>query len=406
MDAERDIEALAGIGGRPPGSDAERRAANLLKRRLEEMGREAELEHVDCRPNWPLTYAALAVAAIVGSVLSVSAPVAGAAIALVALVVLFLDATGLLLTVRRLFGRRASQNVLSRDRGDRPGVLVLVAHYDSGRSGAGFGRRLQERRARLGRLVRRPIGPLEPLFWAMAAVLACCLIRLPGMEGTVLTAIQFVPTVALILAVPPLVDVALARPVPGANDNASGVAIALGLAERHGGRLEHLDVWVLLTGAQEAVAQGMRSFLRRHRRDLGRERTVFVNIDEVGVGSVRFARREGLLIATRSHRQLVKLCEEIAEDEGAGARAIVSRTASDGHAASSAGYPAVTITCRDALDHTPDHHRPTDTPDRIDPAALRRAEAFCDELLRRLDAEIGPDLAAPAEETVLSESSE
>jgi Zn-dependent M28 family amino/carboxypeptidase len=224
----------------------------------------------------------------------------------------------------------------------------------------------------------------------------------------VLTAIQFVPTVGLILAVPMLVDVALSPTVPGANDNASGVATALRLAERHGGSLEHFDVWVLLTGAQEAIAQGMRGFLKRHRRGLERDRTVFVNLDEVGAGTVRYARREGLLLASASHKQLVKLCEEIAQDdEAAGARPIVNRTASDGHAARSAGFPAITITCRNALDYVPDHHRPTDTPERIDPAALERAEAFCDELLRRLDSEIGPDLERPVQEdTLLSESSD
>jgi hypothetical protein len=408
MDAERDIEALAEIGGRWPGTDAERRAAGLLKGRLEQIGRDAELESIDCWPNWPVTYAALAVVGVVGSVLSVSAPIAGAAVTFAALLVLFLDATGLLLTLRRLLGRRASQNVVSREGGDKPGVLVLVAHYDSGRSGAAFGRGLQERRATFGKLVRRTIGPLEPLFWAMTAVFVCCLLRLPGLEGTPLTVIQFIPTVGLILAVPPLVDVALSAPVPGANDNASGVATVLRLAERHGGSLEHFDVWVLLTGAQEAVAQGMRGFVRQHRGALERDRTVFVNVDEVGLGTVRFARREGLLLASASHRQLVKLCEEIAEDdESAGARAIVNRSASDGYAARSAGYPAITITCRNALDYTPGHHRPSDIPERIDPQALERAEGFCDELLRRLDAEIGPDLERPVEEdTLLSEPSD
>jgi hypothetical protein len=40
----------------------------------------------------------------------------------------------------------------------------------------------------------------------------------------------------------------------------------------------------------------------------------------------------------------------------------------------------------------------------VDEEALARAEGFCAELIRRLDAEIGPDLAAPVEETALSEA--
>jgi hypothetical protein len=40
----------------------------------------------------------------------------------------------------------------------------------------------------------------------------------------------------------------------------------------------------------------------------------------------------------------------------------------------------------------------------VDADAIERAARFCAELIRRLDAEVGPDLAAPLEETVLSEA--
>ncbi|MDX6714804.1 MAG: hypothetical protein QOH30_1362, partial [Baekduia sp.] len=36
--------------------------------------------------------------------------------------------------------------------------------------------------------------------------------------------------------------------------------------------------------------------------------------------------------------------------------------------------------------------------------SLERAEAFCSELIERIDAEVGPSLASPVEETALSES--
>lgn len=393
-----EIEELVAFEGRRPGSDAERRAATHLATRLRDEGREAELEHADTRPRWPVAYALLALVTILGSVVSVSAPIPGAALALAGALLTFLDATGTAPLTRRLLGWRASQNVVSREDSGKPGTLVLVAHYDAGSQGAVFARRVEARRAALGRLLRRPIGRLEPLFWAQLAVLACCVARLPGLDATALTAIQFVPTVALILAVPLLVDIALSAISPGANDNASGVALALELARRHGAGLERFDLWLLLTGAQEAIADGMRAFLRRHKRSLDRARTVFVNLDEVGAGSVRYTRREGAILAVRSHVQLVEICDEIAEDDedGAfGARPLVNRAASDAAAARSAGYPAITITCRDVLDLVPDHHRSSDTPGRIEEAALGRALGFCDELLDRIDAQLGPALREP-----------
>jgi hypothetical protein len=407
VDARAEIEELVEFDGRRPGSDAERRASAHLRDRLRELGREADVEGADIWPRWPLAFALYGLLAIVGSVVSVSAPIVGAVLVLVAALATFLEATGSVQLARRLFGRRSSQNVVSPEEGDNPGALVLVAHYDAGQLGASFSRQLEERRATLGRLLRRPIGRLEPFFWSLLVVLVCCLLRLPGIEGMWLTAVQFVPTVVLIVALPLLVDIALSGTSPGANDNASGVGVALALADRYGGSLEHFDVWVLLTGAQESLSDGMRSFLRRHKKSLDRARTVFVNLDEVGTGTVRYTSREGLLVAVRSHVQLVDLCGEIAEDdedgEAFGARPLVNRTAGDGGAARSAGYPAVTVTCRNALDYVPDHHQPTDTTDSVEDEALDRALGFCGELIERLDAQVGPDLERTTEDTALTE---
>ena len=390
-----EVEALVDFEGRAPGSDAERRAAKHLAQRLRQDGRDAEIEPTDTWPRWHVAFALLAVVAVVGSVVSVSAPVPGTVLVLAAALLTFLDASGVARLTRRALGRRATQNVVSVEDDEKPGTVVLVAHYDAGQLGALFGRRLEERRAALGRLIRRPIGRIEPFFWAQLLILLCCLLRLPGLEGTAITAVQFVPTVVLIVAVPLLVDVALSPTSPGANDNGSGVAIAIELARRHGGALEHFDLWVLFTGSQESLADGMRAFLRRHRTSLERTRTVFLNLDEVGAGSVRFTRREGALFTVRSHVQLVDLCEEIAEDDEDGAfggRAIVNRTQSDGGAARAKGYPAITISCRNVLDYVPDHHRSTDTPGRVEESALERTLGFCGELLERLDAQVGPQI--------------
>src|SRR5918998_3611907 len=139
VDLRADIEALVDVGRRAPGSDAERRAAAYLKQRLEGLGREVEVESVDAWPAWPLGYAVLAGLAVVGSVLSVSIPALGAALALAAALLTFLDAVVLLPTLRRLLGRRASQNVVSWGDRAKPGLLLLVAHYDAGRGGIALG---------------------------------------------------------------------------------------------------------------------------------------------------------------------------------------------------------------------------------------------------------------------------
>jgi Iap family predicted aminopeptidase len=214
------------------------------------------------------------------------------------------------------------------------------------------------------------------------------LLRLVGFEGTAFTVVQFIPTVVLIASIPLLVDIALSDVVPGANDNASGVATVLRLAERYSGRLEHFDVWVVFPGAEEALLLGMREWMRVHRRELDRERTVFLNVDIAGNGTVRWIEKEGLVIAMRYHPTLVQICEEIGDGRG-----MSSRNATDALIARGAGFPAITITARNALDYAPNWHQPTDTPDRIDLDSLDRTYEFCCALLERLDESVGPELA-------------
>ena len=267
-----------------------------------------------------------------------------------------------------------------------------MAHYDAGRGGLAHSDRTARRRAAISGLLRRPIGGLQPLFWAELGVLACALLRLAGLDGTALTVVQFVPTLALIVAIALLADIALAGTRGGENDNASGRSSSCAWPTVSPAGLDHFDVHVLFTGAQKAGAAGMRAFLKSNRDQLAQDRTVFINVDRVGSGSVRYTRREGALLALRCHAQLVALGNQIAEDDDT-VGPIVNREASDASAASTTGYPAITVTCRDRLDYAARS---------VDESALQRAEAFCAELMVRLDAEVGPSLVAPVEETALS----
>ncbi|MEA2448827.1 MAG: hypothetical protein QOG63_759 [Thermoleophilaceae bacterium] len=397
IDTRREIEQLVAFRGRGPGTDAERRAAAHLRRRLESLGRDAEVESTWIRPAWPLAHTGYALTGVVASVVSTAAPTIGLIAAAVALVLLVADLGGRIHLGRRLTGRRASQNVVSREDGGRPGTLVLVAHYDAARTGFVYGAPARLRAA-LGRVVRRTIGPFRMVFWALAVVLACAALRTGGVESIAVSIVQFVATIALILAVTAFADIALSGLSPGASDNATGVATVLRLAERYGDDLDHFDVWVVLTGGEEALAEGMREWIRSHRRELDPTATIFLNVDTVGSGTVRYARRLGPLLTARTHPRLLQLCGRLAEEDAQhgryGVRAIVQRSADDALAARRAGFPAVSVSCREDDDHPAELHRGTDTPERLDDAALERAFGFCSELIELIDEEVGPDVAA------------
>jgi Peptidase family M28 len=346
IDAFGEAEALVDeVGPRPAGSDGERRAAEHLRARLEALGREVELEQFSVWPAWSVGYACNALLAIAGSVLAVSNATAGTLLVLAAAILTFLDLAGIVPTTRRLFPRMTSQNVVSWGDRERPGALLLVAHYDTGPT-----------RAR----------PLRPLFWAMLALLACCVLRAGGIDGTLLTLAQFAATAVLIVYDLLLLDLALTPAAHGENDNASGVALALRLAERLDGKLDHFGVHVLFTGSQKAMAQGMRAFLKEHRAELAATDSAVLNLDEVGSGEIRLTSKEGPLLTVRSHPQLVGAID---------ADTCVSRQASDGYAAASAGLPAVTVTA---------------TGERLEEDTLAEVEELCVELAESLDEELNP----------------
>ena len=401
VDPQREIQALVDFDGRWPGTDAERRAAGHLVARLRSLGREAELEPTRVRPGYPLTHIVHALLGIAGSVLSVNKPLIGALLVLLAAVSTFGDLTGSFLLVRRLMPVRASQNVVSRSYGGKPGLLVLTAHYDSARTGAVFGRRVLERTATLSKLVRRPLGLFGAFFWSLVVILVCCILRIIGIDLLPVTVIQFIATVVLIVAVPLLADIALSGVVPGANDNASGVATVMRLADRFDDGLEHFDTLVLFPGAAEGFSLGMRAWLRRHRKELDRASTVFLNVDMAGHGTVRWHQKSGFVIPLAFHPALLRLCEELAEEHNA--RGIVRRTVSDAYSARSSGFPAVSVGCLNAMDYVPTYHQHTDLPSAIDDDALDRAYHFCSDLITLIDERIGPDLARDTPETVLSE---
>jgi Zn-dependent M28 family amino/carboxypeptidase len=190
-----------------------------------------------------------------------------------------------------------------------------------------------------------------------------------------------------------------AEVVPGANDNASGVATVLRLAERHGGRLEHFDLWVLLTAAEEGMLLGMREWLRAHRDELDPERTIFVNVDIAGYGTVRYTTREGLAFPRSHARELIELCEQIRDEDHErryDARPLDSRLVTDAYVPTLHGYRAIQITCLPELNIAPHYHQPSDTPDHLQPEALERAFEFCSQLIQRIDQRLASQaIAAP-----------
>jgi hypothetical protein len=385
------IRELCSFEERGPGTDAERRAAKMLAGRLRAKGRRAEIEPTYVHPQYPAIHLVHAAIAIAGSVVAIAEPVIGFALVLFAATSTYLDLNTRFYLVRSLFFRRASQNVVSP--GPRPEArarLILVAHYDAALTGYVFSRAAKRIR-RLPERLRLLLGPFRLFFWAgIAPLLPILGARMAGVDANWLSVLQVVPTIVLIVAAFLLIDIALSGIVPGAYDNASGVAAVISAAEElDADSPANLDVWVVLACAEEALCEGMRSFLRTHRDELDRERTHLINVDSVSHGQVTYEVSEGAVVSLPLDSGLIELSEALGSDPRFDARPLRFPLLDDALPARVRKLRAITIRTTEDGALAPWYHTHADVPERVDSGALTRATEFVVGLARLLDREVG-----------------
>ncbi len=396
------VSALASFEGRGPGTDAERRAAGWLASELASPGRNIRLEPFWCRPNWALAHLWHVALAVAGSLLALASPQLGVALLAIALISMLADGLRERSLGRRLSPERASQNVVASPAStpaprakptSGPEVrLILTANYDAGRTGIAYRDVVRALTSRLRHATAGAApGWLGWLTIAIAWLLAVAILRVGGYHSTVLNALQLPPTVALVSAFALLMDVALSNWSPAAGDNASGVAVAIGLMRALDvAPPRHLSVELVLQGAGEGGGIGLRRHLAARRRELRPTNTIVLGFAPCGSGQPRWWASDGRLLALRYSSELRRLCASVAAGEphlGAGEHR--GRGATPALPARQRRLPAITLGCLDRRALVPRSHQPSDTPSNIDPGALDEMLQFALLLIDRIDTFVG-----------------
>jgi hypothetical protein len=199
-----------------------------------------------------------------------------------------------------------------------------------------------------------------------------------GVSETTVGAVQLIPTIGLVIAVPLLLDLAGADWSPGANDNASGVAVALALAAAlEAAPPPGVAVDVVLTGAGEGGGIGLRKYLGANRRTLAPSNAIVLGIGPTGGGRPRWWVSDGPFIPFRTSATLRRLCAEIANGEPhLNAAPHRGRGATPALPALTRRLPAIAIGCLDDRGLAPRSHQADDTPDNADAKAMDDALQF------------------------------
>ena len=114
-----------------------------------------------------------------------------------------------------------------------------------------------------------------------------------------------------------LADIARHPVVPGANDNLSGVAALVAIAEALRDRpLAAPRVLLVSCGAEEVLQGGIYAFAERHLRPLDRDRTFVINFDTIGSPELALLEGEGAFVMEDYFdRGLRDLCVAVAAEE-------------------------------------------------------------------------------------------
>jgi len=408
MRAAQTASRLEEFQGRGAGTDAERRAARWLAAEIASGPRDPVIEPFWCRPSWALAHACHVALAIAGSLVAVASARVGGAMLLAALVFVILDELTGASPGRRLTPERASQNVVAPAPrppavAEQPGIrLILTANYDAGRIGLAYRDGLRRAIARL----RRGAGTLAPgwLGWLVIAIvwlLAIALLRLEGHRSTLVGAVQLPPTVALVLALALLLDLAIGDWSPAAGDNGSGAGVVLELARAlDAGPPRNAEVEVVLAGAGDGGGIGLRRYLRAHRRERTAANTVVLGVAACAAGHPRWWVTDGSLLPLRYASSLRELCGRLAGD--AGARPHEGRGCTPALRARMRRLPAIAIGCLDDDGLVPHSHQRGDVTSALDgtvaldPSAIDATVQFGLMLVDAIDAQLG---TGPAPDT-------
>jgi Peptidase family M28 len=381
------VERLARID-RTPCSPGEREAADWLAARLRAVdGVEVALEDEPSWGTFPPTATGLGVCGLAGAALVLGGRrLAGALLAAGVYAGIVDEAqNGPRILRRAVRRRRKTVNLIAGVGEQRVGTLVVLAHHDAPQTGFLFDQTLQRRVHELApQLLERVKTPL-PQWWVGLAgpllTIAAAVTRRREFAKAALAIGAF--GTALVA------DVWRNETVPGANDNLSGVAALVGLAELLSSRpIPGVRVLLVSCGAEETLQDGIRAFISSHRDELARERTWFVNLDTVGSPHLVMLEAEGPVWMESYTGPWLRdlLSERAAELDIELHRGFRARASTDSVIPSRAGYPIATLVSMTAWRSPANYHLPSDIPANLDYGSVARATRLVYELARSLAA--------------------
>ncbi len=377
---------------RRPTSQDERRCSSILKKELERLDLEVDLEEFRFNENLYANVALHFGLGSLGTAISGVAPYLAFVLHMLAGLSYWADSTRKGYVLRRLFPFRLSQNVIAKlpaEGGKEPALrVVIIGHADAGLTGLMYNPRVVKlltggKLPGILSFMERPLATATRTQFVLAAL---DLARLAlGPAGLALRPLEHLINIPGFLSFVMSAEVALRNEVvPGANDNLSGAAALPVLASRLSGS-KHPDVELIfvLSGSEEASLGGADALAKARTSAWRRDRTVIIGLDSLANGELRYLRTEGEVVETPAPQWLIQVVEDAARSRKVEISPFdVPVGGSDVAAFLAHGYDGICLAAIDAELECPRHnHLPSDTPENLDLGQLIRSIDVAEEVV-------------------------
>nr|MDO8100747.1 M20/M25/M40 family metallo-hydrolase [Candidatus Njordarchaeota archaeon] len=303
------------IGPRPGTSENELKAGETVKKEYDKYCDQTIVESFTCRPGGFLGILnIIPVLLIVSTILYLWFPLISLVLTVLAVLCYVLEMNHLREFVDPLFRKGASANVYGKikAKGKAKATVIIGAHHDS------------------------PVEFPIPIKWrtksfkfitvilvTVGLVLIVYVARILGeyfnlsymnwmlFGFRLFDLLAIVPAIGAVLTIVLRYGLKSGTQTLGANDNLSGVAVTLAVAEYFSkNRPKNVDVWVISHGCEECM-RGSKRFVGKHWRELERKNTYTINFDTAGVGKLVIVSEEKMY-TTKHSQEICKMLQKSA----------------------------------------------------------------------------------------------
>lgn len=372
------VEKICQFKKRGPTTKGEKEASEYILSEMEKMGLHPESEPFRFQSSIPQAQLIHFSFLLIASGISLIYPLIGSIIALFIIISYIGENTARFYWIRNLIPKRPSQNILGKLRVENPKKrIILSGHLDAARSGIIFHPDIIN-----SGLYFRPM--LLP-FSIMLILFLTLVVRIFTGDNLILNIFQIIFSVLTLLACIIMIQWDRAPFVDGANDDATGVAVMMALAnELIGNSPVNSEIWFLATGCEEAHLGGMRAFIKKHRNELDKENTYFISFECLGSGKLKYSTSEGLLFNQNYPPDLVEMARQIAQSD-----IEIESTKMIGHSdvleAAIKRYPSICLIGFQENNTPANYHWPTDIPENVDYSVAEKAKNFSLKIINALD---------------------